>query len=245
MIIAIAMASLMLTVCPMGGRAAVLRYGHASLVSNDNPAMGFDLPLPGRYTARDQAPYAGALENGYPMDLSNERVANNYVTQRFPTSLRSAGTDTGNGQLIHVPEAPKSPGEIPPYVPEVPEDRRDYSRPASVRNGIRIRKKDDPTTAAPNSLTTASASYVNATEMGADVGAKIGKKLGSKAGASAGAVLGPGGMVVGHVVGGMVGSAVGKSAGAKVGAQAENKLIKENSSDKAEKEDTPQEAPKE
>ena len=131
-------------------RAARLRYAQASLVSNDDPAQGFDLPLPGRYSARYQTPYAGALENGYPIDLSNERVANSYVAQRFPHSLRSAGVDTGNGQLVHVPAAPESPDEVPPYTPDVPSDRRDYSRPASVRNGVRIKPTARTTTAAPH-----------------------------------------------------------------------------------------------
>jgi hypothetical protein len=220
------MLSLMLALCapPAHAHATALRYGHASLVSNDAPALGFDLPLPGRYTARDQAPYAGALENGYPMDLSNERAANNYVTQRFPHSLRTAGVDTGNGQLMHVPEAPESPGEIPPYVPEVPEDRRDYSRPAGVRNGVRIRKTDGPTTAAPDLLAPAPAPVGSAEALGGAGGAALGKSLGSKAGASAGAVLGPGGVVVGGIIGGMVGKTVGRSVGTKVGAHVDKKL---------------------
>ena len=222
------MASLVLTVSPTGVRTAALRYGYDSLVGNDDPAMRFDLPLPGRYMARDQAPYAGALENGYPMDLSNERVANNYVTQRFPTSIRSAGVDTGNGQLMHVPGVPESPGEIPPYVPEVPADRRDYSRPAGVRNGIRIRKKDSPTTAAP---------VTNVSTGGEGVGAKLSKNLGAKMGNHLAGKMGEG---VGAELGKNLGAKVGKNLASKAGALAGAVFEKtEEHSEKAGKEDTP------
>ena len=89
-----------------------------------------------------------------------------------------------------------------------------------MRNGVRIRKTDGPTTAAPDSLTPAPALVGNAEALGGAVG----KSLGSKAGASAGAVLGPGGVVVGGIVGGMVGKTVGRSVGSKVGAHVDKKL---------------------
>ena len=54
-------------------------------------------------------PYAGSLENGYPLDQNPEEIS----THRFPTTLENSGIDTGNGQLLNYPRPPKDPPEPP------------------------------------------------------------------------------------------------------------------------------------